>query len=95
MPQEVVEDLIARVEQNSQNYFNFSQQSGVPLSTCQKIIKQKLHIDPYKITTAQQVLLPGLQLHTEDIWFQNNLKRGRLMNLMLLNDETLSHYYKI
>ncbi|CAG9822325.1 unnamed protein product [Phaedon cochleariae] len=46
--EEVVENLRARVEQNPQTSLKrLSSQSGVPLSTYHKVLKERLHLYPY------------------------------------------------
>ncbi|KAJ3652106.1 hypothetical protein Zmor_018101 [Zophobas morio] len=45
-----------RMEQSPKKYLSkLSLQSGVPYSTCQKIVKEKLHMHPYKISLVQEL----------------------------------------
>ena len=51
---EDVEDLRTRMEQSQKKSLSkLSLQSGVPYRTCQKIVKEKLHMHPYKISLVQ------------------------------------------
>jgi hypothetical protein len=52
---EIVENLKETVEQTLQiSIARLSQQSGVPRSTCHKIIKNSLQLHPYKISVEPQ-----------------------------------------
>jgi hypothetical protein len=48
---EIVEDLKEMVEKTTY----LSQQSGVPRSTCHKIIKNRIQLHPYKISVVQEL----------------------------------------
>jgi hypothetical protein len=53
---EIVEDLKETVEKTRQiSTAPLSQQSGVPRSTCHKIIKNRLKPHPYKISVVQEL----------------------------------------
>jgi hypothetical protein len=53
---EIVEDLKETVEKTLQiSIAPLSQQSGVPRSTCHKIIKSRLKPHPYKISVVQEL----------------------------------------
>jgi hypothetical protein len=52
---EIVQNLKETVEQTLQiSIARLSQQSGVPRSTCHKIIKNSLQLHPYKISVELQ-----------------------------------------
>ncbi|KAJ3649686.1 hypothetical protein Zmor_021413 [Zophobas morio] len=54
--EDVVEDIRTRMEQSPKKSLSkLSLQSGVPYSTCQKIVKEKLHMHPYKISLVQEL----------------------------------------
>ncbi|KAJ3650010.1 hypothetical protein Zmor_021723 [Zophobas morio] len=54
--EDVVEDLRARMQQSPKKYLaKFSLQSGLPYSTYQKNVKEKLHMHPYKISLVQEL----------------------------------------
>jgi hypothetical protein len=62
VPDEIVEDLKETVEKTLQiSIARLSQQSGVPRSTCHKIIKNKLQLHPYKISVVQELQLADYQ----------------------------------
>jgi hypothetical protein len=52
----IVKDLKGMVEKTLYiSIARLSQQSGVPLSTCHKIIKNRLQLHPYKISVVQEL----------------------------------------
>lgn len=91
--QEVVEDLRTRVEQNPQmSLSKLSLQSGVPFSTCHKVLKKKLNLYPYKIKIVQQLLPIDIPRRLEYCyWFLNNLNVDRLLDLTFYSDEAWFH----
>jgi hypothetical protein len=63
---EIVEDLRERVEETPQiSVARLSQQSGVPRSTCHKIIKNRLQLHPYKISVIQELQPADYQSRVE------------------------------
>jgi hypothetical protein len=91
--EEIVEDLRARVEQNPQTSLKrLSLQSGVPLSTCHKVLKKRLHMHPYKTSVLQQLLPIDIPRRLEYCqWFQNNLNDDQLLDLTFFSDEAWFH----
>ncbi|KAJ3662408.1 hypothetical protein Zmor_006758 [Zophobas morio] len=87
--EEVVDDLRERLEQNPQTSLTrLSQQSGVPVTTCHKVVKKRLHMHPYKITTVQQLLPIDPPRRVEYCnWFQNTFHDDGLLDLTFFSDE--------
>ncbi|KAJ3659556.1 hypothetical protein Zmor_011240 [Zophobas morio] len=91
--EEVVDDLRERLEQNPQTSLTrLSQQSGVPVTTCHKVVKKRLHMHPYKITTVQQLLPIDPPRRVEYCnWFQNTFHDDGLLDLTFFSDEAWFH----
>ncbi|KAJ3651965.1 hypothetical protein Zmor_017969 [Zophobas morio] len=67
-------------------------QSKVPYSTCQKIVKEKLHVHPYKISLVQELQPADLRRRVRYCrWFQANMDDNRILDLSFFSDETWFH----
>jgi hypothetical protein len=90
---EIVEDLRERVEETPQiSVARLSQQSGVPRSTCHKIIKNRLQLHPYKISVIQELQPADYQSRVEYCnWFQNHLNNDHLLDVSFFSDEAWFH----
>jgi hypothetical protein len=78
---EVMEELQERLEQDpQQSIARLSQQSGIPLSTCQKTTNKRLHLHPYKITTVHRPLPTDFPCRVEYCnWFQDILNYDKIL----------------
>src|SRR5699024_11571821 len=69
-----------------------SLQSGVPMTTCHTIVKKRLHMHLYKITTVQELSPVDFRRRMEYCnWFLNNLDDNRLLDLSFFSDEAWFH----
>jgi hypothetical protein len=60
--EEVVENILDHLEESPRTSLTkLSLQTGVPRSTCHKIVKKNLHLHPYKVTTVQELLPNDLE----------------------------------
>ena len=91
--EDVVEDLTTRIKQNPKKSLSkLSLQSGVPYSTCQKIVKEKLHMHPYKISLVQELQPADFPRRVQYChWFQANLDDNRILDLSFFSDEAWFH----
>lgn len=91
--QEVVEDLRERMAQSPRKSLSrLSAQSGVPYSTCQKVLKARLHMKPYKITSVHQLKpadYPRRVAYCQ--WFENHINNNRILDLSFFSDEAWFH----
>ncbi|KAJ3651960.1 hypothetical protein Zmor_017964 [Zophobas morio] len=88
--EDVVEDLRTRMEESlKKSLSKLSLQSGVPYSTCQKIVKEKLHMHPYTISLVQELQPADFPRRVQYCrWFQANMDDKRILDLSLFSDET-------
>ncbi|KAJ3661413.1 hypothetical protein Zmor_005808 [Zophobas morio] len=90
--EEVVEDLRERMEQSPKKSLSkLSLQSGVPYTTCQKVLKRTLHMHPYKVSSIHELKpadYPRRVAYCE--WFQNNMN-NRILDLSFFSDEAWFH----
>jgi hypothetical protein len=60
--EEVVENILDHLEESPRTSLTkLSLQTGVPRSTCHKVVKKNLHLHPYKVTTVQELLPNDLE----------------------------------
>jgi hypothetical protein len=78
------------MEQNPRTSL-LSAQSGVALSTCQKIVKKRLNLHPYKMSLFQE-LKPADYLRRVAYcsWFLNNLNDNRTLDLSFFSNKAWS-----
>ncbi|KAJ3649791.1 hypothetical protein Zmor_021512 [Zophobas morio] len=91
--EDVVDDLRTRMEQSPKKSLSkLSLQSGVPYSTCQKVVKKKLHMHPYKISLVQELQPADFPRRVQYChWFQANLDDNRILDLSFFSDEAWFH----
>jgi hypothetical protein len=91
--EDVVENIRDTLEEHPRTSLTrLALQTGVPRSTCHKIVKKNLHFHPYKVTTVQELLPnePESRINYFN-WFQNNLNNDRLLDLSFFSDEAWCH----
>jgi hypothetical protein len=91
--EDIVEDLRQRVEQNRRMSLpRLSAQSGVPLSTCQKIMKKWMNLDPYEVSLVQELKPADYPRRVAYCnWFLNNMNDNRTLDLSFFSSEAWLH----
>jgi hypothetical protein len=89
---QVGEDLRERMEQNPRtSLLRLSAQSGVPLSTCQKIVKKRLNLLPYKMSLFQELKPADYPRRVAYCsWFLNKMNDNRTLDLSFFSDKAWS-----
>jgi hypothetical protein len=89
---QVDEVLRERMEQNSRtSLLKLSAQSGVALSTCQKIVKKRLNLHPYKMSLFQELKPADYPRRVAYCsWFLNNMNDNRTLDLSFFSDKAPS-----
>jgi hypothetical protein len=60
--EDVVENIRDHLEEHLRTFLTkLSLQTGVPRSTCHKIVIKNMHLHPYKVTTVQELLPNDLE----------------------------------
>jgi hypothetical protein len=75
----VIEDVVENIRDHLEEHprtslTRLSLQTGVPRSTCHKIVKENLHLHPYKVITVQELLPndPESRINYYN-WFENSM----------------------
>jgi hypothetical protein len=91
--EDIVEDLKQRMEQNPRTSLpRLSAQSGVPLSTCQKIMKKRINLHPYKVSLVQELKPADYPRRVAYCnWFLNHMNDNRTLDLSFFSDEAWFH----
>lgn len=86
--QEVIDNIADRVNQSpTKSLRKLSTQANVPLSTCHKILRAKLHMHPYKLSVCQQLLERDFGSRLDYChWFQATFD-DRLLDITFYSDE--------
>jgi hypothetical protein len=78
------------MEQNPRTSL-LSAQSGVALSTCQKIVKKRLNLHPYKMSLFQELKPADYPRRVAYCsWFLNNLNGNRTLDLSFFSNKAWS-----
>jgi hypothetical protein len=78
------------MEQNPRTSL-LSAQSGVALSTCQKIVKKRLNLHPYKMSLFQELKPADYPCRVAYCsWFLNNLNDNRTLDLSFFSNKAWS-----
>jgi hypothetical protein len=78
------------MEQNPRTSL-LSAQSGVALSTCQKIVKKRLNLHPYKMSLLQELKPADYPRRVAYCsWFLNNLNDNRTLDLSFFSNKAWS-----
>jgi hypothetical protein len=91
--EDIVEDLREGMEQNPRaSLLRLSAQSGVPLSTCQKIVNKKLNLHPHKVSLVQELKPADYSRRVAYYnWFLNNMNDNKILELPFFSDEAWFH----
>ncbi|CAH1372866.1 unnamed protein product [Tenebrio molitor] len=84
------------MEQNSRTSLLrlLSAQSGVALSTCQKIVKKILNLHHYKMSLFQELKPADYPRRVAYCsWFLNNMNDNRTLDLSFFSDKAWSCYW--
>jgi hypothetical protein len=80
------------MEQNPRtSLLRLSAQSGVALSTCQKIVKKRLNLHPYKMSLFQELKPADYPRRVAYCsWFLNNMNDNRTLDLSFFSNKAWS-----